>query len=188
VSQFISSGDFTPKLCDRTERAALRRQVRRALERSPYINEENMLRPATFTMKSYCDQLADVVGRPVRLMAMDTPMLPSLPFSAIEARDDSYVIYYRADADGFYRDILVFRQIARLLCDLPIPERAFPLDEWTGYDTPDKILVESVATHLAAKTDRMRARPPRDPSARELRAFARELKRINRQSPPHADI
>lgn len=182
MSQFIFPGGSASKLRERAERRAeraeLRRQVRRALERSPFINEENTLRPATFTMKSYCEQLADVVGRPVRLVAVEASSLPCLPFGAVEARGDSYVIYYRANAAGFYRDVLVFRQIARLLCGLPIPAQAFPLDEWTGYDTPEKILVETVATHLALKTDRMRPGPPREPSARELRALAREVERI----------
>jgi hypothetical protein len=139
-------------------------------------------------MAGYCDELADVVGRPVRLVAVENALLPDLPFSAIEARDSSYVIYYRASESGVYRDMLIFRQIARLLCDLPIPERAFPLGEWTGYDTPEKILVEHVAAYLLMKTDPLRPRPPREPSARELRALGRELKQIQRSSPPHAEF
>lgn len=180
MGRFIFSKGSARKPRDRAEQAELRRQVELALKRSPYINEENVLRPATFTMRVYCDQLADVVGRPVQLLAVESASLPCPPFSAIEARDDSYVIYYRADATGLYRDVLTFRQIARLLCELPIPERAFPLAEWTGYDTPEKILVEKVATHLTVRTDRLRPRPPRDPSARELRGLARELQRIQR--------
>lgn len=167
----ISSRVYIPNAPDRS---ALRRQVRRALERSPRIDEPEMFQRGTFTIESYCEQLAGVVGRPVRLLAVDAASLSCLPFSAMEVQADSYVIYYRDDAtDTLYRDLLIFRQIARLLCGLPAPERAFPLAEWTGYDTPEKILVETVATNLSGKSDRARETPLLDASVRSLLAMAR---------------
>jgi hypothetical protein len=184
VSQSISSGIFIPKVPDR---AALRRQVGRALERSPRIEDPTMFKRGAFTMESYCDQLAGVAGRPVRLMPVDAASLPCLPFSTMEMQGDCYVIYYRDDAaDVLYRDLLVFRQIARLLCALPLPDRAFPLAEWTGYDSPEKILVETVATNLSGITDRARETPLIDASVRELRAVAHALRR-EQARPPGAD-
>lgn len=176
----ISSRVYVPKVPDQS---ALRQQVRRALERSPYIEEPGMFKRGTFTIESYCDQLAGVAGRPVRLMAVDAASLPWLPYSAMEVQGDSYVIYYRDDAsDILYRDLLIFRQVARLLCGLPSPGRAFPLVRWTGYDTPEKILVEAVATNLSGMTDQARETPLIDASVRSLRAVARAARGI--QSPP----
>ena len=182
MSQSITSGIFIPKVPDR---ATLRRQVRRALERSPRIEEPTMFKRGTFTMENYCDQLAGVVGRPVRLMPVDAVSLPCMPFSTMEVQGDCYVIYYRDDAadDILYRDLLVFRQIARLLCALPPPARAFPLAKWTGYDTPEKILVETVATNLSDITDRARETPLIGASVRELRAVARALRREPERPP-----
>lgn len=147
-----------------------------------------MLQRGTFTMERYCDQLAGVVGRPVRLLAVDAASLPCLPFSAMEVQGDSYVIYYRDDAtDILHRDMLIFRQIARLLCGLPPPDRAFPLATWTGYDSPEKILVEAVATNLSGKSDRARETPLLDASVRSLLAVARETRRGERPTPSGAD-
>lgn len=188
MSQPISSGIFIPKIPDRSDRSVLRQQVRRALERSPHIDEPTMFKRGTFTMESYCDQLAEVVGRQVRLMPVDAASLPCLPFSAMEAHGDCYVIYFRDDADDIlYRDLLIFRQIARLLCALPLPDRAFPMATWTGYDTAEKILVETVATNLSAITDRARETPLIDTSVRELRAVARAL-RGELGRPPGPDV
>lgn len=184
MRQSISSRVYIPKAADRS---ALRQQVRRALERSPRIEEPNMFQRGTFTMETYCDQLAGVVGRPVRLLPVDAASLPCLPFSAMEVQGDSYVIYYRDDAtDILYRDMLIFRQIARLLCGLPAADRAFPLARWTRYDTPEKILVESVATNLSGKSDRARETPLIDASVRSLRAVARAT-RGNQLPPPDAE-
>ena len=178
----ISSRVYIPKVPDRS---ALRHEVRRALKRSPRIDEPDMFQRGTFTIERYCDQLADVVGRPVRLLAVDAASLPCLPFSAMEVQGDSYVIYYPDDAtDILHRDMLIFRQIARLLCGLPPPARAFPLSKWTGYDTPEKILVETVATNLSGTTDRARETPLLDTSVRSLLAEARATNQSNRQPPP----
>lgn len=168
----ICSGAYIPKI---PGRSALRQHLRRALERSPRIEGPDMFQPCAFTIEGYCDRLAGVVGRSVRLVAVDAASLPCLPFSAMEVQGgDSYVIYYRDDAaDILHRDMLIFRQIARLLCGLPPPDRAFPLPQWTGYDSPEKILVETVATNLSSKADRARETPLLEASARSLLAVAR---------------